>query len=34
MVLKNRLQKWADGLLMEGQCEFRKGSSSSLCNSR
>ena len=29
IVLKNRLEKWADGLLMEGQCGFRKGRS---CN--
>ena len=28
-MLKNRLQKWADGLLMEGQCGFQKGRS---CN--
>ena len=24
-VLKNRLQEWADGLLMEGQCGSQKG---------
>ena len=29
IVLKNRLQKWADGMLMEGQCGSRKGRS---CN--
>ena len=29
IVLENILQKWADGLLMEGQCGFRKGRS---CN--
>ena len=29
IVLKNRLQKWADAMLMEGQCGFREGRS---CN--